>query len=175
MTAAGTPASLGGWQSGRGAHLGNLTTVLRQEISRIARKETRAQIAQLRKASAGHRRTLAALKRQLRDQGRALATLRKNSVRAAAPSKAEAGATRFRAGGVSAHRKRLGLSAEQFGQLAGVTGQTVYNWEKGKRPREAQLAALGAVRAMGKREAMAKLEALSTRKAPKKKRRAAKR
>ena len=154
--------------------MGNLTAVLRQEISRIARKETRAQIAQLRKASAGHRRTLAALKRQLRDQGRAMAALRKTSLRATVPAKPEAAPARFRADGVSAHRKRLGLSAERFAKLVGVTGQSVYNWEQGKRPRAAQLAALSAVRAMGKREALAKLEAMSARKAPKKKRRSRK-
>jgi DNA-binding transcriptional regulator YiaG len=157
--------------------LGNLTAVLRQEISRIARKETRAQIAQLRKASAGYRRTIAALKRQIADQGRAVATLRKTSTRAATPAKPEAGASspRFRADGVAAHRKRLGLSAESFAKLVGVSGQTVYNWEKGKRPRAAQLAALSAVRTMGKREAMAKLESLSTRAAPNKRRAAKKR
>lgn len=156
--------------------MGNLTAVLRQEISRIARRETRAQIARLRKASAGHRRTIAALKRQIRDQGRAVAALRKTSGRAAAPARPEAGsAPRFRADGVAAHRKRLGLSAEHFAKLVGVTGQTVYNWEKGKRPRPAQLVALSAVRTMGKREAMAKLESMSKRGAPKKRRAAGKR
>lgn len=156
--------------------MGNLTAVLRQEISRIARRETRAQIAQLRKASAGHRRTIAALKRQIRDQGRVMATLRRTSVRAAVPAKPEAESTpRFRADGVAAHRKRLGLSAESFAKLVGVSGQTVYNWEKGKRPRTAQLVALSAVRTMGKREALAKLEALSQRAAPRRKRRAKRR
>ena len=154
--------------------MGNLTAVLRQEISRIARKETRAQIAQLRKASAGYRRTIAALKRQIADQGRAVATLRKTSARVATPAKPDAESSpRFRADGVAAHRKRLGLSAENFAKLVGVTGQTVYNWENGKRPRAAQLVALSAVRTMGKREAMAKLEAMSTRKAPKRKKRIA--
>lgn len=101
-----------------------------------------------------------------------MATLRKTSLRATPPAKPEAAPTRFRADGVSAHRKRLGLSAERFAKLVGVTGQSVYNWEQGKRPRAAQLAALSAVRAMGKREALAKLDAMSTRKAPRKKRRA---
>lgn len=156
--------------------MGNLTAVLRQEISRIARKETRAQVAQLRKASAGYRRTIAALKRQIRDQGRVVATLRRTSARAAIPAKSEAEASpRFRADGVAAHRKRLGLSAEHFAKLVGVTGQTVYNWEKGKRPRPAQLVALSAVRTMGKREAMAKLDSMSKREAPKKRRIARKR
>ena len=45
--------------------------------------------------------------------------------------------------------------------MAGVSAQTIYNWEAGKsRPRAQQLAALGALRSMGKRQAKAQLAAL---------------
>ena len=58
-------------------------------------------------------------------------------------------------------RKRLKLSAADFGKLVGVSGLTVYNWEHGKaRPRKVRLAALVAAREMGRREALAKLEVL---------------
>jgi DNA-binding transcriptional regulator YiaG len=68
---------------------------------------------------------------------------------------------RFSGRSVKAQRTRLGLSAADYGKLVGVSGLTVYNWEHGKsRPRQAQLAALVAVRGIGKREALAKLAEL---------------
>jgi DNA-binding transcriptional regulator YiaG len=61
---------------------------------------------------------------------------------------------------VIAQRKRLALSAADFGKLIGVSGHTVYKWEHGTRPRKAQLAAFAAVRKFGKTEANARLEQL---------------
>ncbi|MEL4887363.1 helix-turn-helix domain-containing protein [Pectobacterium betavasculorum] len=68
-----------------------------------------------------------------------------------AASEAEDGqpAWRFSATRLAAHRTKLGLSAAAYGQLAGVSGQTIYNSEQGgARPRPAQLNALVAVRAI---------------------------
>ena len=68
---------------------------------------------------------------------------------------------KFSPKGLLAKRKRLGLSAAEFGKLVGVTGQTIYKWEKGlSKPRDKQLAALAAVRNMGKKEALARLKEL---------------
>jgi DNA-binding transcriptional regulator YiaG len=65
---------------------------------------------------------------------------------------------RFSPGWVAAHRARLGLSAADYGRLVGVTGLTIYNWEKGRgRPRAKQLTALAEVRGMGVREARQRL------------------
>ena len=70
---------------------------------------------------------------------------------------------RYSARSVRAQRKRLGLSAEQYGRLVGVSGLTIYHWEHGKaRPRKAQLAALIAVRGIGKRDALKRLETLDS-------------
>ena len=66
--------------------------------------------------------------------------------------------SRFSAKSVSAQRKRLGISANDFGKLVGVSGVTIYAWEQGRsRPRKAQIQALGLVRTLGKTEARAKL------------------
>jgi transcriptional regulator with XRE-family HTH domain len=66
--------------------------------------------------------------------------------------------------GLRSHRDRLGLSAEQYGRLAGVSAQTIYSWERGtSTPRARQRASLAEVRGLGKREARARLEALSAR------------
>jgi DNA-binding transcriptional regulator YiaG len=72
----------------------------------------------------------------------------------------EEAALRFRASGLASHRKRLGLSAADFGKLLGVSGQSVYKWETGEvRPRRSQLESIAAVRKLGRREALARLAA----------------
>jgi DNA-binding transcriptional regulator YiaG len=59
---------------------------------------------------------------------------------------------------VRAQRRRLRLSAADFGRLVGVSGQTIYQWEQGKsRPRRSQFAALVALRSTRRRDALAKL------------------
>jgi transcriptional regulator with XRE-family HTH domain len=54
----------------------------------------------------------------------------------------------------------VGISAASYGQLVGVSGQTIYHWEQGKaRPRAAQLEQLAAVRGLGAREIAERLGA----------------
>ncbi|NCV62600.1 MAG: XRE family transcriptional regulator, partial [Betaproteobacteria bacterium] len=51
--------------------------------------------------------------------------------------------------------QKLDLSANEMGALLGVTGQSVYKWEKGTaRPRASQLKAIAAVRKMGKKQVL---------------------
>ena len=65
---------------------------------------------------------------------------------------------RFRAAGMASNRKRLGLSAAEFGRLVGASGQSVYLWEQGKaKPRPQYLAAIAALRSAGKKEVAARL------------------
>ena len=146
----------------------NIATVLKEEIRRLARKEAKAQVAALKKASAQQRRDIAALKRQFREQQRANAMLAKvvSEGRAAAPAVSDATSTRrFSPTWLRKHRAKLGISAADYAKLVGVSGLTIYNWERGKsRPRQAQLIALAEVRGMGKREAVAKLEGARKRK-----------
>lgn len=142
----------------------NIAAVLKEEIARIARKEIRSDTSTLQKASAQYRRDIAALKRQIAALEKAL----KKAVKGipagrvenrGKPPKEDAG-LRFRAAGLASHRKRLELSAEAFGKLVGVSGQTVYAWETGKsRPRRGQMTAIAAVRRLGKREAAERLAA----------------
>jgi DNA-binding transcriptional regulator YiaG len=69
---------------------------------------------------------------------------------------------RFVAKGLKSHRNRLGLSAADYGQLAGVSAQSVYNWEQGHAsPRSEQLKMIAALRGIGKREAQVRLEQLT--------------
>jgi DNA-binding XRE family transcriptional regulator len=68
---------------------------------------------------------------------------------------------RFTAKGLRSQRKRLGLSAANYGKLVGVAGQTIYSWEQEtSRPRKLQVARIAALRHLGKREAQVRLEQL---------------
>lgn len=59
---------------------------------------------------------------------------------------------------VRAERDRLELSAADYAELVGVSGLTIYNWEKGKsRPRREQAERWLAVRGIGKRQAWRQL------------------
>jgi len=140
----------------------NIATVLKEEIRRLARKEVKAQLADLKAASARYRKDLAALKRKIAEQDRALARLGKARPAAtrAAPTSTDPGTQlRFSPSWVSKHREKLELSAADYGMLVGVSGLTIYNWEKGKtKPRDKQLAGWAEIRGLGKREAWKRLE-----------------
>ena len=143
----------------------NIGALLKSEISRLARKEVRSQTEALKKASAQYRKRIAEMKRQVLELQRKVARLEKQlSGSASGTAKTEGSRTktyRFSAKGLLSKRKRLGLSAAEFGKLVGVTGQTIYKWEKGlSKPRDKQLAALAAVRNLGKKEALARLKEL---------------
>ena len=142
----------------------NITVVLREEISRLARKEIKNQTEALRKASVEYRKKIAEMKRQISDLERKVKSLEKQGPKTAQPraGEDEEGIFRFSARGLRSNRKRLGLSASDYGKLIGVTGQTVYKWEQeATRPRRQQVAALAGLRRMGKKEAIARLEELA--------------
>lgn len=147
----------------------NIAVTFRQEIVRLARREIRAQTQDLRKASAQFRRAIAELKRQASKLKSDVARLERRVGKdvASQTAEAESAKVRFTAKGVGSHRRRLGISAADYGKLIGVTGHTIYMWEHGaSRPRRAQLTALAAIRGLGTREALARLEQLRQ-KAPK--------
>lgn len=140
-----------------------ITQVFRAEITRLARKEARSLVEPARKAATVARREATALKRRVEQLERALAAVQK-SARAgkAAASPVAEKSLRFRPQGVRAHRDRLGLSAEDFGRLLGVSSQAIYNWEQGSaRPRPAMLDKFAALRSIGKREALTRLKSLN--------------
>jgi DNA-binding transcriptional regulator YiaG len=148
----------------------NIATVFKAEITRLARKEVRENSDGLRKTVAAQRTEIASLKRRLQELEGIVKKLAKGqsaiSDRPAASVSSESGESngaglRFRAKGMAANRKRLGLSAADFGLLVGTTGQSVYAWESGKaKPRPEALAAIAALRGIGKLEAEARLAAV---------------
>ena len=145
--------------------MANVASVLRAEISRIARKEVRSEILGLKKGVGAYRSEIAALKRRTQALEQQLRRLVKEGGHAAVEGQTEAPAVahRFSAKRLSAHRRRLGLSAADFGRLLGVSAQSIYNWEEGKaRPRASHLAALAALRTLGKKAAASHLAGLAS-------------
>lgn len=139
----------------------NVASVLKDEIARIARKELRAEIEPLKKISSQHRSLIAALRREILTLQKQLKKAPRAAPRAQEDTDkdAEGPPRRFSPTRLAAHRKKLGLSAAEYGKLAGVSGQSIYKWEQGgTRPRATQLESLAKVRALGKREARARLE-----------------
>lgn len=135
----------------------NVASLLKAEITRLARKEVRSELAALRKASAAHRRQIAALKREVAAlQGKAKALAKQAGRKAEAE---EAGKkARFTAKGFRSMRAKLGLSAAELAKLLGVSQQSIYNWEHEKAvPRQSQVEAIAALRRIGKREANQRL------------------
>lgn len=141
----------------------NIASTLKAEISRVARKEVRAEIETLKKASVAHRASIAELRRQVAALEKELRRVSKTAAgsrsEVASPGESEEGTKRrFSASRLAAHRAKLGLSAAVYGGLVGVSGQTIYHWEQGKaRPRAAQLEGLAAVRGLGVREVAERL------------------
>jgi DNA-binding transcriptional regulator YiaG len=152
----------------------NIASLLKSEIVRLARKELRTEIVPLRKAGAGYRREIAALKRKIANLERQLKQSVRSGVRTSAKPDADGSAqpTRFVAKGLRSMRARLGLSAPQLAQLLGVSTQSIYNWETKKAvPRKGQMNAIVALRSAGRRDVHQRLGAgKQKRKAPVKKR-----
>jgi DNA-binding transcriptional regulator YiaG len=135
--------------------MSNIATVLKDEIIRLARKETRNETEKLRKASTQYRAEIAALKKRTVALEQQLSRLEKaNGQKREAPAQPEDTAkARFTAKGFKSLRKRLGLSATEIGQLLDVSTPTIYNWEAGNAsPREKQLTKIVMLRGMGKRD-----------------------
>jgi DNA-binding transcriptional regulator YiaG len=141
----------------------NIAVVLKTEIARLARKEVRAQTQTLLKASVEQRKQITALKRQVAELQRALKkaqTLGRRFASESVPAAAhqDEAELRWRHEGFAAHRKRLGVSAQDMARLVGCSALSIYKWESGKvRPRRAQLQAIARVRALSKAAAQQEL------------------
>ena len=106
----------------------NIASVLKAEIVRLARKELRSEVDSIRKALAASRAEGAALKRRVSELERSVRqSARAAPARPPSPPAVEEGDGadnfRFRASGMASNRKRLGLSAADFGLLVGASGQ----------------------------------------------------
>ena len=139
----------------------DVATVLKQEITRLARKEVRA-VAQHQSKQI---QSLKATIRNLRDQVASLekslsAALKNGSQRNARPPASEEGRPiRISAKAIRSQRKRLKLSQAKMANLLGVSTATVFLWESGRTsPRGKNREAVAEMRAMGIRDVKMLLE-----------------
>jgi DNA-binding transcriptional regulator YiaG len=146
--------------------MSNVASVLKSEISRLSKRVVRQHVAPVQSATAAHRKQLASLRKQLQELQRQVSALQrvveKSKKEVPAEAHADGDKVRFSAKGLRSLRKRLDLSAEDFGKLVKVTGHTIYGWEGEKSsPRPKHLPAIAELRNIGKREARARLEKLN--------------
>lgn len=160
--------------------MADVMKVLRDEIARLARKEMKAPLTEMKKDNARLRKQLAALRIELQKVSRVSSTVvraaKKSGIVAESPlagaaQKQDAADAKVRFSGATIRKMRakLGLTQTEFATLANVSGQSVFQWEHAEgqlRLRSATKAALAAMRGLGKREALALLESTAT-KAPK--------
>ena len=150
----------------------NLATLLKEEISKIVRKEVQDQVRELQKTVREQRDALARLEKQS-GPAKAKAATKPAATKSAATkpaaakpaaakpaakvSKAPAGdkrkQIRISPNTIKKHRKRLELSQAELGELLNVSTNTVLRWEAGtSKPRSKHLSGLGQLRSMGLRE-----------------------
>jgi DNA-binding transcriptional regulator YiaG len=144
----------------------NIASVLKSEITRIARKEIRAEVEGLKKAVSSHRSEIAALKRRAQSLEQELRRLDKSLPKKAPPATAESSApVRFSPKDLASQRQRLALTIDGCALLLGTAGKSIYRWETGKaRPRETYWPSIAALRTLSKAQAA---EILASRKAAK--------
>ncbi len=109
----------------------NVAKVLKEEISRLSRKEARNATARLEKSNATLRGTVASLRKEVSglkaEQKRMASALTRLAKAAGEPPPAEE--FRMTSRSVRSLRKKLSLTQAEFGELLGVSAQAVFLWE----------------------------------------------
>lgn len=149
----------------------NIASVLKDEITRLARKEMRAHIDPLRAQLLAQRKAITALKQELSQLHRDIGKLSKGT--RPGPQKADpnqAGKpSRYSGALLRKLRERLDLSRDAFAPLIGASPQAVYNWEQTEtRPRQEFLDKIALIRGLSKAQVQELLEQHSAPKPSKK-------
>jgi DNA-binding transcriptional regulator YiaG len=146
--------------------MANIATVLKLEITRLVRKELKAETESLKKANSRYRSEIAELKRRivsLEQQLKAVERQNRKQSPVAGDAPEVENNVRFRADGLKKHRERLGLSAPALASILGVSPQTIYNWESGtSKPSKDQIVKIAILRKMGKREVQERMAAMNS-------------
>ena len=137
-----------------------LATVLKDEITRLARKEVRAESLPMRKAAVQSRTDINALKRRVAALEKQVASLSKAATIKKTETASDPATIRFSAKGFGTLRRRLGLSAAEMGFLLNASDQSIYKWERGVRPRPNQMPKIATLRKMSKQQVAELLKSL---------------
>lgn len=139
----------------------NIASVLKEEITRLVRKELKSETESLKKASARYRSEIAELKRRIASLEQQLKAAERHARKQATQvSLVEelSPKVRFRPDGLKSFRERVNLSAPVLASILGVSPQTVYNWEAGtSKPNREMVERIATLRKMGKREVQERL------------------
>lgn len=145
----------------------NVAKILKEEISRIGRKESKAAFTPLRRrtikverSTADLKRRMALLEKENKQLQNRLAKIEAAQLATPSPEKAERAWITGK--GIKSLRRKLGLSQAKFARLAGVSNQAVYTWEKKSgmlKLRGKTKAAIFSIRGIGAREAKRRLKA----------------
>jgi DNA-binding transcriptional regulator YiaG len=144
--------------------MANIGQVLKEEIGRLSRRQIRQDTAALKKDSVWLKRTVADMKRRittLERENRLLKAQVSRQLPAESPGTDNIKKLRVTGPMIQKLRKRLKISQADLGILLGVSGQSVYQWERRDdrlRLRENAKVALYRVRKMGIREIKIELE-----------------
>ena len=145
--------------------MNTFSNAFRSEVIRMARKELKPELQDLRKTLTNHRSEIAALKREMKTLASLLKTTQRQVKTVGAPVKAVKAPvskappqTHFQADALREKRSVLGLTQKEMAKLLNASALSVYKWESGQvLPRAAQLERIAEVLRMGKRTALAKL------------------
>jgi len=117
--------------------MASIESVLKEEIRRLARKETKQPTAALKKSSAALRRAMAALKRRVAalesQTKRLMAQAALGQERPERDTADEVTKARIGSKTIRGLRAKFRLSQAQLGKLLGVSSQSIYQWERGER------------------------------------------
>ncbi|WP_457280996.1 helix-turn-helix domain-containing protein [Polaromonas sp. P5_D5] len=147
--------------------MANIAEILKTEMARLARKELRNELSQVRQALAQNRLDVAGLNRRVVVLEKQLAgALKAKAKFPTVPSIRESqslGSLRFSSKGLVSLRRRLGVSAPQLAALLSVSAQSIYKWENGQtRPNVTQLQTIAALRKMGRKAVAIQLADIRT-------------
>ncbi len=145
--------------------MANFAQSLKEEITRLSKKEARtamlpvlAAIQTLRKVNAEQKKKLAELERMFQKYASTLPDIRSSSDgKAISPGRK----TRLGPGGIIRIRKRLGLDRQTMSRLLDVNPNSIFLWEHGKNnPRQKMREKILSMRDLTRKDVQERLKAL---------------
>jgi DNA-binding transcriptional regulator YiaG len=149
-------------------------TAFKNEVSKLVRKEIKKPLAQLKADNVKLKKNLAELRKEVAELKRASRSIAKETKfvaqlreeKEASQESPVVDKMRIKGSMIRRLREKLSISQAELAALLGVTGQSIYQWERKqnemlRRLRSDSKAALLEVRKMGKKQVRAMLDALS--------------
>lgn len=147
----------------------NFASSLKQEITRIARKELRNEVTALRNSNAAQKKQISELKKALAAVDPRLRALERAASRASTrgseqslveqpPRNKPGRKVLFSAERLLSARKRFGFTQVQMAELLSVSSLTLWKWESGKSaPNPSRAPSVLETLSIGKREALRRI------------------